>query len=305
MSLRNRLFVTLTFIFALYISIIYTSVRYFLYSDFERLEQTTANKNLVRGIQSLNEELDHLKDLAEEQTRADKIIEFIQKIEANHQAPEITLLLQYLNEAGLDEVFYFKTAKGPFYLIKNNGRTLDFKSTPIITPELATWLPIFESQVDPSEVKTGLWNNPAVIRLLAGRWITQATVPVPGLLILSKTLSDDLMAEFRIRTHVLLSYWNPLSPNLSLPLQEISSHLKTQQTSYMENTGKNKPLNLYTAVFNMDQSKPALILQAETPKDITKEGERTMWVIFAITVLSAPFSLLIMTLLVQIIGKAQ
>jgi len=239
--------------------------------EFAALEQSEAAKNMARVEQAIQREISHLEEFAEDWASWDETYAFVASGDPGYV--KRNLGLDTLASIGIDGVLVLDldarmVASAVFDPVDQ---------TPLVVPELS------EDAFDPSHVLlsnedewrpvSGIMATSRGPVLVASRYVfdTEGVKPTRGHLVTLRFLHRDLIAALSQRTGISFDIWPVDSPDA--PASTRTALLRRGADRLVSVLAETEDrLNVSTLLADL-QGVPAVIVQADLPRDIAKRGE--------------------------------
>ena len=278
MTLKNKIILIFGVLFIAFGSIQVAINRLFILPSFVNLENDEAIRNLKRAGEAVNDEISHLDTLCHDWSAWDDTYEFMETASQEYMLGNLSA--ESFRTANLDLIYYLDTAGDVYW-----GNTYDPENGEEITlsgfsrDDGALLRDIFRfdraaSEFDPYTAETGVMITEKGPLMLAGRQILTSDHEGPprGTIIMGKfmtasmieRLKEETKADFRI-------YVN--NPETDSDLKKIMARI-TPSSPYVIKENPDK-IYMYDSFYSM-QGAPAFLIETVFPREITRQGIKTV-----------------------------
>ncbi len=292
-SLRGKLLFLHTLIACLFVLAQLFIFYAFIYPSYVNLEQHKARTDLERCITALNREVHHLDQFTNDWASWDDSYFFI--VNPNQDYIQSNLQLSSFVDNEITLIYYVRNDGKVIW-----GRAMDLKTGHFMTiPEFTgdKWPQNHPLLLHGKETRHGLFMSGIGPLLVAARPVLHSdhSGPSVGTLIMGRLLSDKLVNILRKQTLVDLSIAPLSSPPNNIPDAVIKRVQQTPKPVFLER-GDTLVAN---ARYDDLMKQPALLIQAKVPRDITKQGVKTLFLASVIAVLSACAVILLLLIILN------
>ena len=275
-SLRVRVVFLLCCVFVLFAGL-YLAIRFFvIYPSFLALEEKAAREDVKRCVDAIKREIYHLDALCGDWATWDDSYQFV--ADRNEAYIAANLYTSYLKKLNLNVVFYVRNSgevvwQSELDWLEDTTRTLHLSAFP--GNQFPPDHPLLDVKETSSSV-SGLMLTDEHPLLVSSRPIitSKEEGPVRGALILGHFLDDPLVKTIREQTHVQFEIRPVSSQDRSPESAEAMRHIRPGQPCYVRARDKNS-LYCYTT-FPGINGKPALLIRADLPRDVSKQGAEAL-----------------------------
>ena len=293
MTLRWRILGILLAVLALYIGSIYAVQRLVLFPSFIELEKREARKDLDRCMEALHREIAHLDTVTHDWAAWDDTYRFV--AERDPVYIQSNLLIHTFMDNRLNVLTIFDEGGERVW-----GNIRDLEAGALISvPELeARRLPpdhlLFQSK-DAEDTVTGVMLTRHAPLILAARPITTSDheAPIRGTLLMGRFLTDRFVQKLIDQTRVAHRYWPVNAEALPAGIAAVLRDMGPARPVRFEAVNDHW-LHAYRMVPDIF-GEPALLLQAELPREIRRRGQSTL--AFALVSLCAAGAVILLALL--------
>jgi sensor domain CHASE-containing protein/nitrogen-specific signal transduction histidine kinase len=274
MSLRSKILIILFFVLCLYASLDYGIQRLVIFPSFITLERDEAKKDMERCVEALRREVHHLDALANDWAAWDDTYEFVQ--DGNKDYIESNLVLESFTDTDLN-IIYICNAKG--YVVWGEVRDLETEKTIQIREfpkrSLPETHPLLQHETVDSSI-AGIFMTEHGPVLVASRPIitSENKGPILGSLIMGRFLGEDVVETLVEQTRVNFRIWPVTTGSIPADKTGVLNHI-TDDDPLLISKLSNDLLQIYTT-FSDIQGSPALLMQADIPRDISAKGATAM-----------------------------
>jgi sensor domain CHASE-containing protein len=276
MSLKTRISVILLAVVACYAVLDYAIQAWGVYPSFATLEREEAVKDMDRCVEALNREIHHLDKLCGDWAPWDDTYKFAQ--ECNKE---------YI-ESNLTPTTFKNDRLNLLYVYDNDGYVVWGQAAYLKGDELEI---IKAGGLMPDPIPKGhfLVNHPTILGTVTGIMMTakgpmlvssrpiltsQQKGPPAGTLVMGRFLDDSLVKVLAEQTRVDFQLWPAGSRDMPESAKDVPAIISEDNPVVVREHGRDL-VRVYRTYADI-QGKPALLLQAEVPRDITAKGRNAL-----------------------------
>ena len=289
MSLKRKFVLTLAVVFAMLAGMTYAVQKGIVFPHFTRLEREEAVKNVNRCVEDISREIEHLSILCQDWAAWNDSYQFME--DGNQEFADANLVTETLVGAKLNLLAFYDVNGDSVWcqLFDVDGETFIDDPGFLETIRDNRLLSVHESI---GSSRSGVILTSRGPLLVASHPIlnSQHEGPSRGSLVMGRFFGDEQVSAVMERTRVGLRLW-PL--NIELPEHERAIIRKVSSTNpngVVE--GSDEYLHAYASYADLN-GKPALLLRADLPREITARGTSAMRYAMLTTLLGGGAILLI------------
>lgn len=274
MSLRKQtLFITALISFGL-IGALYLFSQSILLNSYVALENQQAQQDVRRALDALGEELAALNRSAGDYAAWDDTYAYVQGDYPEY--PKINLTQSTFTELNLNLLVILNTSGAVLFARQfdlERGRELPFSDD---LKHLLTADSYLVRHPDPSSSISGIVLLPEAPMLIASRPVVTGEYrgPIRGTLIMGRYLDNRRVQHLAELTHLALSVYPARATQLPADVQRVRSTL-TEENPIQVQSIDGQRIAGYAQLSGLD-GQPALILRAEMPRHIYRQGQASL-----------------------------
>ncbi|MGH9574996.1 MAG: CHASE4 domain-containing protein [Candidatus Acidiferrales bacterium] len=273
MTVRAKTLTIIALTLLAFVGVMYTASRSFLLGGFVTLENEAAQSDLARARDAINDDIASLD-----------------AFNVDHSASDATYAEMTDDKPGFMDRFFGKGSNGTLalqhdnylLLIDNSAKIVEYRASDFtsgrstVLPEsliakITASSPLLQHGTTPSKVH-GILLLPEGALLVAARPIVQTNTAGPprGTSLVARKLDDAELKRLSNRVHLTLSLQRSNENTLLPDFRAADSYLNNSGASYIQPLDNNW-IAAYTRL-NDIYGAPAVILRAEIPRDIYRQG---------------------------------
>ncbi len=279
MSLRLKILNSLLVAVTLYGIMNYGIQRLIVLPKFIALEREDAKKNMIRCIETLRREIDHLDSYAWDWAAWDSTYEFIET--QSEEYIKANLVLETFTDDDLNLLYLIDTSGNVIW-----GETRNQQAEITHLPEfprekLQVNHPLLSYKAEnkqAAEIKiSGVYKTSKGPMLISSRPIltSQSEGPIRGSIIVGKFLTDKIIKKLVEQTRVSLRIWEASSDSIPKADKKVLQQI-TMNNPFVIKELDEDHLNAYTT-FPDIQGANALLMRVSLPRNIRAEGTAALW----------------------------
>ncbi len=273
MSLKWKVVLLLLGVFCLFVTASHAVQRFVVFPSFVALEQNEAAKDMERCLDAIRREIEHLSIFCGDWAAWNDTYEFV--VDGNEAYKESNLMPTTFSNNHLN-LFYACDLTGR--VVWGEVRDLETMETISLSvfagPKLDPQSRFFAHDGLRSTVEGIVLTERGPMMVTSRPIITsELTGPIRGVLIMGRFLNDEAVSELCARTHVAMSVRPVTADNLSTVDRAALARLTDGRPMLMQNMDNR--LDVYSVYTDLD-GRPALLVKAEIPRDISAHGLTAM-----------------------------
>jgi sensor domain CHASE-containing protein len=299
LNLQSKTILILGFFIITSVALNFGILRFLVFPSFVELEETQATQNLRRVEDALKAELDAMVATASDWSSWDDTYEFAS--DGNQQYATENLYLEAFQNLNMNAVYIYNQSGSMLY-----GAVFDFDAGEQAPTEnfLLSTLPPSHYLLRHSNTESmysGLVRTSYGPMLLVSRPIlnNQGQGPIRGTFVMGRFLNASLVEALRVQTHVDFRIWPLDGSSLPAPERDARAQIEDGQRVLLHSPEEGL-LSAYAIVRDFANA-PAVLLRADTPRDITAIGVDTLNVALAGLFLAGTVVLIVMALLMRLL----
>ncbi|MBF0435898.1 MAG: HAMP domain-containing protein [Magnetococcales bacterium] len=276
MSLKLRLSILLSLVITIQVILTMVVQETVITPRFTTMEKKEAEKNLHRVQDALRREHDHVSVLASDWAAWEDAYQFVQ-----HPTPEfVSANLSPETMAGMHlNVIAFYDLQG--HLVWGKYYDVEKKQYapwPDLPEQITTTLKPLLTHTDEKAVHVEWLTSSTGPMMIASRPIVHIGYkgPIAGTLIMGRLFDQELIHNLVAQTGVTFQTFAAHTPEkLNAGMRSILERLVRGETAYWPEAERERRVG-YAMVSDLLRQ-PVLLIQAETPRDISREGRAVYW----------------------------
>lgn len=293
MSLRSKVTLILVSVLVIYGALNYLIVNRVMFQAFSELEVKAATDNLVRVEKLLASDLDHIRTLVADWAQWDDTHTFVQ--DRNQAYMDSNLTDDVPGYLELNLLLYFNTAKELVW-----GRIVDLESEEVIPLEVVfpdgieTHYDLLQHDALDSEIK-GVINTAQGPMLIASLPIltSEVTGPIAGTILMGRFVDAGKVSSLHERALVELDLLRTDSATNNTAYQRLQAN-----SDDIDQDATAERLRLTRLMSDIKQQ-PVLLLQVDTPREITQLGQETIVLGMLFLIVAGALVMVVIWLLLQ------
>ncbi len=297
MNLRTKVLLVLLGVLALSVALNYGVVRTIVFPSFAELERTEAQQNLQRVQRAIQSELAHMDNIARDWAHWTDTYQFV----GGENPGYVESNLMYETFPGIDmTLMNFYDSKGKLVW----GKAYDLETEQEIhlrgfSPESLTAAhPLIAHRTIDGQAHGVMMTERGAVLVVSRPILTNDKQgPIRGALVLARLLDEGRLDKLRQQVNVEFRVWSVTEDTLSDEHQGILRRLTSGGQPFAIERGE-RSLRAYSVLSDV-RGAPVLLLQVETPRDITAIGLRTVNVALIGIVVASIIVMLVMLVVFQ------
>ncbi len=292
MNLRTKVLLVLSGVLALSVALNYGVVRAIVFPSFAELERTEAQRNLQRVQRAIQSELTHMDNTAQDWAHWTDTYQFI----GGEYPGFVESNLMYETFPGIDmTLMNFYDSKGTLVW----GKAYDLETEQEIdlrefSPESLTAAhPLIAHQTIDGQAHGVMMTERGPVLVVSRPILTNDKQgPIRGALVMARLLDEGRLDKLRQQVNVDFRVWSVTEDSLPDEHQGILRRLTSGGQPFAIERGEHL-LTAYSVLTDV-RGAPVLLMQVETPRDITAIGVRTINVALIGIVIAGTIAMLVM-----------
>ncbi|TDI92442.1 MAG: HAMP domain-containing protein [Chloroflexi bacterium] len=297
MKLRTKVLLVLSGVLALSIVLNYGVVRMIVFPRFAEIERTEAQKNLQRVQRAIQSELTHMDNTAQDWAHWTDTYQFIAG--ENPEFVENNLMYETFSGIGVT-LMNFYDSEGTLVW----GKAYDLESEQEIqlgefSPESLTAAhPLIAHQTIDGQAHGVMMTERGPVLVVSRPILTnEKQGPIRGALVMARLLDEGLLDKLRQQVNADFRVWSVTENSVPDEHQGMLRRLTSGAQSFAIERGE-RSLWAYSVLSDV-RGAPVLLMQVETPRDITAIGLRTINVALIGIVVAGIIVMLVMLVVFQ------
>ncbi|MBF0383925.1 MAG: HAMP domain-containing protein [Magnetococcales bacterium] len=295
MNIRFKIVLIIFLVISSFTGLDFLFQKTIIYPSFLQLEEQEGQRNIKRSLDAIKREVHHLDLLTFDWSAWDDTYTFI--IDRNSEYVESNLVTSTFTGSNLDLILFFNQNKELVW-----GHRFDSKKEELIkwTGRIDQDIPLLNHK-DPKQSISGIMMTKRGPYIIASRPIltSDAKGPIHGSLIMGRHLDEKALNTLAEQTSVPFKVWPAKKSEVPKNEQRQLQKLISMKSSFLQQSGDDL---LYGYALIMDiHGKPALMLRAETKRDISAHGLKAMEMATLSILISGLIVLLVLLFLLKLI----
>ena len=297
MKLQTKVFLVLSGVLALSVALNYGVVRAIVFPSFAELERTEAQQNLQRVQRAIHSELAHMDNTAQDWAHWTDTYRFI----GGEYPGYVESNLMYETFPGIDmTLMNFYDSKGELVW----GKAYDLETEQEIqlsefSPESLTAAhPLIAHQTIDGQAHGVMMTERGPVLVVSRPVLTnEKQGPIRGAVVMGRLLDEGHLDKLRQQVNVDFRVWSVTEDSLPGEHQGMLRRLTSGGEPFAIERGEHL-LRAYSVLSDV-RGAPVLLMQVETPRDITAIGIRTVDVALIGIIVAGVIVMLVMLVLLQ------
>ncbi len=297
MKLQTKVFLVLSGVLALSVALNYGVVRAIVFPSFAELERTEAQQNLQRVQRAIHSELAHMDNTAQDWAHWTDTYRFV----GGEDPGYVDSNLMYETFPGIDmTLMNFYDSKGELVW----GKAYDLETEHEIqlrefSPEALTPAhPLIAHQTIDGQARGVMMTERGPLLVVSRPVLTnEKQGPIRGAVVMARLLDDGRLGKLRQQVNVDFRVWPATEESLPAEHRGILRRLTSGGQPFAIERGEHF-LRAYSVLSDV-RGAPVLLMQAETPRDITAIGVRTVDVALIGIIVAGAIVMLVMLVLLR------